>query len=259
MQPGFAAKAALLSVQLAKREIRGAQHAFDGIDGLFRTYLRDAYDPELLRAELGMRFELEGLSYKPYPCCRFNHTAIDAALMIRQEKGFRADRVKHIHSYTNNQAYEAVCTPIEIRRAPTTIVQAQFSIPYTVASALVDGQVGLAHFTSEGLKRDEILKLAALTHCSVDADIERDWGRSISPTLLKVETDDGIFEARGNYPRGHEKMPMRTADFEMKLADCMTFSELKWPEGLANKFRAFIETVEIQPRAAALADMLRHS
>jgi 2-methylcitrate dehydratase PrpD len=73
MQPGFAAKAALMSVQLAQREIRGAQNVFDGVDGLFRTYLRGGYDPKALRAGLGTRFEMTALSYKPYPCCRFNH------------------------------------------------------------------------------------------------------------------------------------------------------------------------------------------
>ena len=35
-----------------------------------------------LIAGLGQRFEFEQLSYKPYPCCRFNHTAIDATLAM---------------------------------------------------------------------------------------------------------------------------------------------------------------------------------
>src|SRR5262249_27757104 len=42
MQPGLAAKAGVMAVQLAQRGISGAQNVFDGIDGLFRTYLRGA-------------------------------------------------------------------------------------------------------------------------------------------------------------------------------------------------------------------------
>lgn len=111
MQPGLAAKAALMSVQLAQRGIRGAQNTFDGADGLFRIYLRNGYDPVALREGLGKRFEMTGLSYKPYPCCRFNHTAIDAALAIAREPGFDPAKVDHIRVGINRQAFEAVCTP----------------------------------------------------------------------------------------------------------------------------------------------------
>jgi 2-methylcitrate dehydratase PrpD len=256
MQPGFAARSAIVAVELALREIRGALETFEGVDGLFRSYLRDAYDPQVLRADLGTRFELEGLSYKPYPCCRFDHTAIDAALTIRQQPGFRADRVRRIQSFTNHQAYEAVCTPPEIRRAPVTVVQAQFSIPYTVACALVDGEVGLMHLSAEGLKRPEPLRLAALTECFEDADIEREWGRTISPTLLRVETDDATFEARVDYPRGHTKAPMTRADFDAKLADCMRFSGLPWPAGTAVRFGEAISKLDQLPKAEALARLL---
>ena len=187
MQPGFAAKAALVSVQLAQKGIVGARNTFEGVDGLFRTYLRGRYDPTVLRACLGQRFELMELSYKPYPCCRFNHTAIDAAFTARRRPGFDPSRIRHIAIGVNNQAYEAVCTPPEIRRHPTTIVQAQFSIPFTVACALVDGRVTLGHFTEDGIRRSDILAVAEKVECAVDADIERDWSRAISPTRLVIE------------------------------------------------------------------------
>src|SRR6185369_1205833 len=71
MQPGFAAKAALVSAQLARKNVRGAQATFDGVDGFVRVYLRDRFDGTALREGLGQRYEMSELSYKPYPCCRF--------------------------------------------------------------------------------------------------------------------------------------------------------------------------------------------
>ena len=44
MQPGFAAQSALISVQLAQRNISGAQATFEGADGFLRVYLRDRCD-----------------------------------------------------------------------------------------------------------------------------------------------------------------------------------------------------------------------
>jgi 2-methylcitrate dehydratase PrpD len=65
LQPGLAAQAAVVAVQLAKRGIRGAQHVFEGADGFFRVYLRNRVDGDVVRKDLGKRFELLNLSYKP--------------------------------------------------------------------------------------------------------------------------------------------------------------------------------------------------
>ena len=199
MQPGFAAQAALVSVQLAQRGVRGAQATFEGVDGFLRVYLRDRCDRDVLRKGLGEHYEFTELSYKPYPCCRFNHTAIDAALALRASAGVSAERVRRIRVGVNRQAYEAVATPIDVRKAPATIVHAQFSLPFTVAAALIDGRVELGHFTERAIRRDDILALAQRVDVFVDEDIEREWGRNISPAELHIEMDDGTTQqpARG--------------------------------------------------------------
>jgi 2-methylcitrate dehydratase PrpD len=256
MQPGFAAKAALMSVQLAQRDIRGAQNVFDGIDGLFRTYLRGGYDPAALRAGLGVRYELTALSYKPYPCCRFNHTAIDAALAIARQPGFDPARIDRIAVGVNKQAYEAVCTPPEIRLRPKTVVQAQFSIPFSIAAALLDGQVSLRHFTDEGLRRADILALAAKVECDVDAAIERDWSRTISPAALRVQSGNVAFQQRIDIPRGHPDAPMTPDDAALKLRDCIGFGGLDWPRDTADRLRNLTGRVEHLPAARDVADVL---
>jgi 2-methylcitrate dehydratase PrpD len=259
MQPGFAAKAALMSVQLAQREIRGAQNVFDGVDGLFRTYLRGGYDPDALRDGLGTRFAMTGLSYKPYPCCRFNHTAIDAALAILRQPGFDAARIDRIAVGLNRQAYEAVCTPPEIRRHPQTVVQAQFSIPFTVAAALLDGRVSLHHFTDDGLRRPDILALAAKVDCAVDDAIERDWSRNISPAAVLIQSGNVAFQHRADLPLGHPDFPMTAAAAESKLQDCIGFGGLDWPSHTAARLRDMTGRVEHLAAARDLAGVLHHA
>lgn len=256
IQPGFAAKTGLISVAMSRIGIRGAQQTFEGIDGLFRTYFHDRYDPERLRQDLGATFDFVDLSYKPYPCCRFNHTAIDAALALRPQigdpSGIRAIRVG-----VNNQAYEAVCTPPDIRRAPRTVVQAQFSIPYTVAAALVTGGVGLNDLSQPALSRPEILALAARTECRVDDGIEAAWGRTISPAYVEVETETGVFALRVDYPKGHARNRMSRADFESKMAGCLAASGLDWPEDTVARFRAIVDGLENAPSGRDVLGGLR--
>jgi 2-methylcitrate dehydratase PrpD len=256
MQPGLAARAAIVAAELARRKVRGAQAVFEGKDGLFRTYLRGGYDPAILREGLGERFHFVDLSYKPYPCCRFNHTAIDAALALRAQPGFDIARIRRIRVGVNNQAYEAVCTPPDIRAAPRTIVQAQFSIPYNVACALVHGQVLLGHFTDAALRDAAVLALAARVECCVDEDIEREWGRTVSPTLIVVDTDAGIIESRVDLPRGHPKFPMTAGDTDAKLRDCLAFGGIAWPDGTADRLFSTIATIEQQPDLRDLMSIL---
>jgi len=244
MQPGFAAQSALVSVQLARRGVRGAQATFEGADGFLRVYLRDRCDRDMLRDGLGERYEFVDLSYKPYPCCRFNHTAIDAALALRASAGIRPDRVRRIRAAVNRQAYEAVCTPIDVRKAPRTVVHAQFSIPFTVAAALVDGGVRLAHFDEASLRRDDILDLAARVDAIVDEDIERDWGRNISPTELTIELTDGTTKSiRVDWPLGHPRRPMSIADFDAKAVDCFRAAARPLRDG-ARKLRELVDGLE---------------
>lgn len=244
MQPGFAAKTALISVALTRVGIRGAQDTFEGVDGLFRTYLRGRYDPTVLRDGLGECFEFINLSYKPYPCCRFDHTAIDAALQIRRELGDKIASIRKITALVNKQAYEAVCTPVGMRKSPETIVQAQFSIPYTVACALVKGSVGLADFTDAALRDPAVRALAAKVDARVDEQIERDWSRNISPTRLVVETDSGTFEARADYPRGDRRAPMSKEDFDRKMSGCLEISGIRWPATTVDRLHAAIDGLE---------------
>ena len=222
IQPGFAAKSALISVQMARRGIRGVQNTFDGEDGFLRVYLHGRCDREVLRADLGQRFEFIELSYKPFPCCRFNHPAISAALSLRKAIDGQVNRIRQVRVGLNHQAYQAVCTPVEVRKAPRTVVQAQFSIPYNIAAALVDGAVGLEHFSDASLRRDDLLSLARKVDAAVDADIERQAGRNISPVQIEIEMDDGtVHHARVDAPLGHPSLPMSEADFDTKARDCM--------------------------------------
>ena len=247
IQPGFAAKTALISTAMAKIGIRGVINTFEGIDGLFPTYMRGKYNPAVLRDGLGERFEFLNLSFKPYPCCRLTHTAIDAALDIRRKLGGDVSGIRSISAGLNRQSYEAVCTPVAMRKAPKTNVQAQFSIPFTVACALVKGNVGLANFTEEGLRDPAVLALAEKVDGSIDEDIERKWSRDVTPARLIVKTDKDTFELQINNPRGDMKAPMTPDDFDRKAAACLEISGIKWPSDTVGRLHRAIDGLENAP------------
>jgi 2-methylcitrate dehydratase PrpD len=257
LQPAFAAQAAVVAAQLAKRGIRGAQNVFEGADGFFRVYLQNRVDPQVVKADLGDRFELLNLSYKPYPCCRDTHAAIDATLRARNETGKPASDIKSIRVGVTGPGYQMVCVPEEVRSAPRTIVEAQFSIPYTVAAAWLDGAPGISHFSDEGVRRADILELASHVEPYVDEEIDREWSRFVTPAKLTVQFTDGqTFETRVDYPKGHPKNMMTESEFTTKTADCATFAARPLSSDLASRLGAVVRRLETVDNVDELVSVL---
>ena len=144
-----------------------------------------------------------------------------------------------------------------VRKAPKTIVQAQFSIPYTVATALIDGGVGMDHFADASLVREDLLALASKVDASVDAEIERQAGRNISPVMVEVEMDDGtIHRERVDVPLGHPDAPMSEDDFNGKAHDCMRASIRPLGDDAVARLRAQVNQLEKHKDARELIKAL---
>ncbi len=244
MQPGFAAMSALISVQLAQKGVRGAQNTFEGQDGFLRVYLHDRCDREKLRSGLGEKFEFVQLSYKPYPNCRFNHAAIGAALALKAKHQIAGDQVRSVKVGVNHQAYQAVCTPDHIRKNPQTVVQAQFSIPYTVAAALTDGGVYLGHFAPTSFERADIMALASKVDGYVNADIEKNSGRGVTPALVEIEMLDGVKHVMQiDFPLGHPSNPMTPQDFVNKASDCFDMAQVPLKKGGSAELKKLVDGI----------------
>jgi 2-methylcitrate dehydratase PrpD len=85
MQAGQAAGAGVFSAVLAQTGFTGARNIFDGRFGFFELYQPHGYVAAALLRDLGTVFRGEALSYKPYPCGRPLHAAIDGALAARAQ------------------------------------------------------------------------------------------------------------------------------------------------------------------------------
>jgi 2-methylcitrate dehydratase PrpD len=230
LQPGLAAQAGVVAAVLARRGIRGVRNVFDGADGFTRVYMQGRLDNDVARSGLGSVFELLNLSYKPYPCCRDTHAAVDATLEARARSHRPAAEVAEIRVGLTGPGYQMVCVPEEVRRAPRTIVEAQFSIPYTVASAWIDNGLAMSHFTDDGVGRSDVLDLAARVVPYVDDVIDREWGRFVTPAAVTVTFTDGTsIEARVDHPKGHPLHPMSAEEIVAKTADCATFAAVPLP------------------------------
>jgi len=106
-------------------------------------------------ADLGDRWRIEEQFFKPWAVCRWAQPAVAAALTLQEEHGFSIDAIDRIEIVTFHQA-----TRLASRR-PLTTEEAQYSLPFPVAAALVHaGTLGLGELAGDGLTNPAVLRLA---------------------------------------------------------------------------------------------------
>src|SRR5205823_4573958 len=105
---------------------------FDGDRGFGRAF-SDQFDAGELTKGLGREFPVF-MEFKPYSCARPIHNAIDCALNIRKELAGPLAAVRSI-TVQRHPAWASYHQNAE----PKTYHEAQVSLPYSVAVALVEG------------------------------------------------------------------------------------------------------------------------
>lgn len=237
MGPGLAASAGIRSALMAERGITGERDPLEGKTGLFNTYMGGDYDINILTGGLGESFESVNIGDKPYPCCGLTHACIDAALALVERHAIAPGKIRHIVVYGGDTVY-GLSQPPEIKCAPRTITDAQFSVPWAVATALANGRVTVNDFTEEALKRQDILDLAQKVTARLDPSMNR---HGVGPGGVIITMKDGTeYTEEVEHCLGSVERPMTFEDCTKKFRECAAFSIKPLP---ADKVEAIIDMI----------------
>jgi len=206
LHPGWAAQAGLTAARLAAGGFLGPDDIFGGQYNFCRAYA-DAFDGAALGEQLGTRFEIGRMSYKPFACCRTIHAPITAALALRRRPGFDARRIERIYAHIADEDLDLVVEPLERKRQPRTLVEAQFSMPFGVALALTAGAAGPAQYTRRHLDDPLIRALAQRFEYRLEDDYTRRRPLYF-PCRLDVEMAGRVVGTAVDAPLGDFTNPM---------------------------------------------------
>ena len=249
MGPGMAARGGIMSALMAERGITGAVNSLEGKAGLYNVYHSGDYDPQVLTADLGKRFEGVNIGDKPYPCCGFTHPFIDAALEILSRNTISPDRVRSITVYGGESAM-GLCTPE--KHAPRNIVDAQFSVPWTVATVLVKGKVTLDDFTDQAIQNPAVLDIAQKVKGVLVSEMDR---HGVGPGKVAILMEDGReITAEVEHFLGSIERPMEFDDCVKKFRDCAACS-IKPPDN--DRIEMVIEKVRHLEKLADVSEIIR--
>ena len=219
LHTGWSAHAGIVAATLAAAGMTGPASVFEGRDGVFRTYgERENVDVDALTAGLGTRWETTRISIKPYPCCHFAHAFVDCAGALAAGGVRPADVVK-LECVVPQTEVPLVCEPLAAKRVPDSPYAAKFSLPFLLASRIVDGAIGHATFDAANLGRRDLLELAARVTYRIAAPGETPFPRTF-PGLVEATLADGTTRVeRLDVNAGHPDNPLPAAQVRDKFVD----------------------------------------
>lgn len=226
--PGRAAMDGVVSAYMGKNNYFGPPTVFEGKEGFLVCFSfkgtednpnpNGDYDASKLTVNFGKKWEMADNSIKLHACCRFTNNFCDCAIDIRNQ-GCDISKIKSIHAECNKFTDTKLCRPVDVKRHPVNVVNAQFSLFYEVACGLVKGRVLPESFTAEAIKNEEISRLCDLITWEINPEFEAVYPAKY-PARVTVTMEDGsTYIGEVEFPKGDPEYPATKEEVVEKFRD----------------------------------------
>ena len=214
MQSAFAARNGTFSAQLAALGVSAPRESLDGKFGFYAKY--DGGDPSVVTDGLGSEYAFVNATFKKFPSCACNHAAIEATLRLRREHGIAASDVERVDVSISPFMSRLVGAPYDPGANPQ--VAAQFSVRYSIASAILRGHLDLSDIEPAAARDPVAQALARAVHVTVRDDLD-------SPDKLPAEVavrmrDGRVLACRVDDLPGSPAAPFTAAEANDKFLHC---------------------------------------
>jgi 2-methylcitrate dehydratase PrpD len=172
---GWGAMAGVSAGMLARRGFTGAP-----------AITVEGDDVAEIWADLGQRWITAEQDFKPYAVCYWAQPAIAGAISLQRQHHLNPDSIRRIQVLT---FHEASCLTVQ---EPSTTEEAQYSLPFPVAAALVHGRLGARELTGDALRDPRVLRLSRNLELLEDPDLARRFPVE-RIARVRIESADGTW------------------------------------------------------------------
>lgn len=244
---GHAARMGVECGVLAKMGWSASADVF-GPKGFFDTFLNGDAKPELLTRGFGQPFRMvdPGVGFKKYPSNYFTHRPIDAALALREEFALAPSQIERV---------EVVFPRFEYvnRPQPDTGLDGKFSVQYTTAVALLDGEITVDSFTNERRFAPDVAALLPKVQLRADDAIPTDFDEM--HTIVNAWLADGRqISKRIDKLSGWVGYPLTR---EQRLKKFFSCAHRVLEENEAYRVLELVERLETLPDVTEIMDIVR--
>jgi 2-methylcitrate dehydratase PrpD len=209
------------------------------------------YSRPALTDELGEKYYLLDVRFKPWPITGAAHPFIEAALSLANTYKIDPADIQRVR-LSGGPGIVHHCEPIAERRRPPDAASAADSILFGVAKALTNRELTLSAFTPEGLSQPEVLRLAECMDYTVDSSL----GNS---GVVEISTSEGQQYTRrvDSAPRPSSN-PLTYSGLVDKFMDCTEYAAQPIPRATRERLVEQIERLDAAEEVDNLAALLRN-
>lgn len=240
LHPGWAAFSGIHAALLAREGFVGPATIIEGKDGFLKAYSLHA-DPGKVTDGLGEDFQMLQTAVKPHSCCRYTQAPIDATLQLVKEHDLQPEDVQKITIGMLETGVPVICEPAERKRRPVSIVDAQFSLPFGIAVALIKRRAGLEEFSLPMLNEPLIQEIMAKVSYARDPELEKNYPREW-PAWARATLKGGheVF-AHVRFPKGDPENPL---SWEELMTKYHGLAEAVWTKDKVSRVQAAVQAME---------------
>ena len=204
---GWSAHSGLMAALLASEGFTGPDTILEGKFGFLHAYTSKADRKKILK-DWGDPYQVLKTSIKPHSCCRYKQGPIDGVLQVMRENTLKPSDIEKITLGVLKTGHALVVVPKEQKYNPKSIVDAQFSMPFGAAVAVLYGKATLDEYTQENLRSSKVKKMMDRVVCKEDPGIEKDFPTKW-PASVTVQTKAGkTFSLQIEFPKGDPENPL---------------------------------------------------
>jgi 2-methylcitrate dehydratase PrpD len=242
---GRAAENGIRAVLLARKGWTADRRIIEAPYGIC-TAITGGRNPDFSNFEkkLGNPFDMvsPGIIVKKYPSCAFTHPTIDAVLELVREEGIRPDDVESAQCGINKMA-----AAVLIHSRAANGLEGKFCLEFCVASALVDGKVGLKSFEDANVLRPSVQQLIPKIRRNVLPPEEK-LDNIFGPAVVQIMLRNGrTLSRRIDVAKGDPRKPMSEKEIYDKYVECVcAVFERKTADRTYKMMRALQKTSDIR-------------
>ena len=215
---GWAALSGMVAAQLARKGFKGPSSIIEGRDGFLHSY-SDGADQSRVLEGIGTQYEILRTSIKPHACCRYMQPPIDAILKVVKENDLPPEKVEKVRVGILLAGARLIAEPLEEKYIPQSIVDAQFSMPYGAAVAILYRKAGLDEFQLSKIRSEEVKRMMRRVECVKDPDLEKTFPKQWCATAEIFTKDGKRYFTRVEYCKGDPENPLSWDELVAKFHD----------------------------------------
>jgi 2-methylcitrate dehydratase PrpD len=169
------------------------------------------YDREKILAGLNAGYAIEQVYFKPYSCCRWSHSAIDALLGLMAEHNLSPTEIAGIEVHTFSRALR-----LNNYANPASLEAAQYSVPFVLAVAALRGKGALLPLSSECLGQPDLVDIAEKVELHTDPELDLAFPAK-APARVVLRTRRGDYEKSVMDALGDPANPLGLSGLESKF------------------------------------------